>query len=278
MKKQSTKGGMIISWKNEENVKHYGISINNVHNDFEICNTIGYQFILLDKEYEYDENEVLFVITSKSTPGYGEIIKEDSITDENKSRIIGKFETSRGFIFSKSELPEYLHSSWSSGDIYGIVHLFDTVSGMKESIKFNHDAILQGDFIKYIDPVYFNIFENLYPDSCSSIELYKKVLELENKSSNKLEEKLIEIRSSSNDTEEKLQKEMETRNGEETDEDSLEKMIEAYLKASQTKKIQKVIVPNCFSGDIINQNVEDWLNEQYLVPTAGPEEHQYESE
>ena len=265
--KQSTKGGMIVSWENEENIKHYGISINNFNDENESCNTIGYQFILFDKEYNYDENEKLFVIASEVTPCYGEIIKENDITEENISRIIGIFETNRGFIFSKSELPEYLHSTWSSGDIYGIVNLFDTVSGMKESIKLNHNAILEGEFIKYIDPLYFNILENIYPDTCSTIELYKKVLELEKKS-----EKVADT-PSVNDSEEKEKKTN-------IEEDSLEKIMEDYVKVTTMRKVKNAIKPINYTGKVISQNIEDWLNEQYVVPTAGTdtEVNQYEGE
>merc|ERR1711862_503143 len=77
-KKQSSKGGMIISWKNKlYNTIHHGISINHYLNDNnEYCNTLGYQYVLFDKEYDYIDDETLLVIPNESNPLYGSIIKE----------------------------------------------------------------------------------------------------------------------------------------------------------------------------------------------------------
>ena len=68
---QSKKAGMMVSWENTTNgINHFGISINEYSNEeFEICNTLGKQYVLFDKEYVYDEFEHLFVIPSSIKPG-----------------------------------------------------------------------------------------------------------------------------------------------------------------------------------------------------------------
>merc|ERR1712000_199543 len=175
---QSGRPGDIISWENTiTNTTHFGISIDKFEGlTIEICNTLGNQYVVFDKEYTYEKNEILSVIVNKSTPCCASIIKENEITNENKSRIIGKLNTEKGFISSKSELPEYIQSSWCPGDIYGIVHMFGNVSLMRYILKSNYESIIKGDFIKYIDSELLNFIVTLYSPSSYSLvfQLYQE--------------------------------------------------------------------------------------------------------
>ena len=177
---QSIRPGDIISWENTiTNTTHFGISIDKFEGlTIEICNTLGNQYVAFDTKYSYEKNEILFVIENKSTPRSASIIKQNEITNENKSRIIGKLNTEKGFISSKSELPEYIQSSWCPEDIYGIVHMFGNVSLMRYILKSNYESIIKGDFIKYIDSELLNFIVKLYfPSSyplVNQIQLYQE--------------------------------------------------------------------------------------------------------
>merc|ERR1712000_512993 len=260
---QSGRPGDIISWENTiTNTTHFGISIDKFEGlTIEICNTLGNQYVVFDKEYTYEKNEILFVIVNKSTPCCASIIKENEITNENKSRIIGKLNTEKGFVSSKSELPEYIQSSWCPGDIYGIVHMFGNVSLMRYILKSNYESIIKGDFIKYIDSELLNFIVKLYSPSSYSLVNQIQLYQEQNRELTTQNKELEYCKETKDQKIKELEKEIEKlkiQNKELQEKEEIEGITYQPAKIPHSKPATRGLV----FGEIQSETFEDWLEDE----------------
>merc|ERR1712100_469194 len=196
-------------------------------------------------------------------------------TNENKSRIIGKLDTEKGFISSKSELPEYIQSSssWCPGDIYGIVHMFGNVSLMRYILKSNYESIIKGDFIKYIDSELLNFIVKLYsPLSYSlvnQIQLYQeqnRELTTQNKELEYCKETKDQKIKELEEEIEKLKiqnKELENENKELQEKEEIEGITYQPTKIPHSK----LTTPGIVFGD--SKTFEDWYQSGDVASAAG---------